>query len=363
MLKKFTVQGYRNFSCPLSIDFSNVRDYRFNENALQDNLVKCGVMYGKNAVGKTNLCRALMDIRNNIGRGYHTSDETNFLTADGLTESALFEYIFKIKENEFVYSYRKTNRKKLLEERLVLNGAVVFDYENDTNVGMVDQHLELVGADQLNWAYLGADQSILNYICNTVPAEVNNPIIDLYDFILNIHPIHDALMVDYRFINDVIDRVITQGNVAELQSFLNSFGIYEKLVVLDSPSGAPVLYFDKERPVPFIENCSSGTIALLRLFNYFNSVNGSSFLFVDEFDAFYHHDLAEGVINYFKGLKGLQVLCASHNTDLFSNKILRPDCLFILSDSGFTSAADATRRELREGNNLEKLYKAGEFDG
>lgn len=57
------------------------------------------------------------------------------------------------------------------------------------------------------------------------------------------------------------------------------------------------------------------------------------------------------------------MLCASHNTDLFSNKILRPDCLFILSSSGIVSAADATERELREGNNLEKLYKAGEFDG
>ena len=112
----------------------------------------------------------------------------------------------------------------------------------------------------------------------------------------------------------------------------------------------------------FTENCSSGTIALLRLFNYAMTIHDSSLLFIDEFDAFYHHDLSERVIEYLKELPGRQVICASHNTDLFSNKIMRPDCLFILSRSGITSAANATRRELREGHNLEKLYKAGEFD-
>ena len=61
---------------------------------------------------------------------------------------------------------------------------------------------------------------------------------------------------------------------------------------------------------------------LLRLFNYFNSVSGPSFLFVDEFDAFRHHDLAESVVDCFKETEGLQVPCASHNTDLFSNKVL-----------------------------------------
>ena len=103
-------------------------------------------------------------------------------------------------------------------------------------------------------------------------------------------------------------------------------------------------------------------MALLRLFNYFHITQAPSLLFVDEFGAFYHHDLAERVANYFKCQTGRQVICASHNTDLFSNKVLRPDCLYILSDHGITSAANATNRELREGHNLEKLYKAGEFD-
>ena len=42
---------------------------------------------------------------------------------------------------------------------------------------------------------------------------------------------------DYRFINDVVDQVITQDKVTELQGLLNRFGIEGDPVVLDSPSG------------------------------------------------------------------------------------------------------------------------------
>ena len=57
-----------------------------------------------------------------------------------------------------------------------------------------------------------------------------------------------------------------------------------------------------------------------------------------------------------------QVIITSHNTNLMTNRIMRPDCYYILSGNKLTSFADATRRELREGHNLEKLYMGGEFD-
>lgn len=74
--------------------------------------------------------------------------------------------------------------------------------------------------------------------------------------------------------------------------------------------------------------------------------------------------MAENVINFFKKrYPKCQIIMTSHNTNLISNRLLRPDCLFILSREGsLTALCNATERELREGHNLEKMYISGEFD-
>ena len=87
-----------------------------------------------------------------------------------------------------------------------------------------------------------------------------------------------------------------------------------------------------------------------------------SFLWIDEFDAFYHFELSEKIVMILEDKMDCQVVLTSHNTNLLSNKIMRPDCYFILSNGKLTSIVNATDRELREGHNLEKLYINGEFD-
>ena len=85
-------------------------------------------------------------------------------------------------------------------------------------------------------------------------------------------------------------------------------------------------------------------------------------MFLDEFDAFYHYELAETIVKLLKNMPQFQTILTSHNTNLLSNRIMRPDCYFILSENGLYSFANATKRELREGHNLEKLYMSGEFN-
>ena len=86
-------------------------------------------------------------------------------------------------------------------------------------------------------------------------------------------------------------------------------------------------------------------------------------MFLDEFDAYYHYELSETIVQIAEQMKHTQVIFTSHNTSLLSNRIMRPDCYFILTPNKLTSIVDATDRELREGHNLEKLYMSGEFDG
>ena len=132
-------------------------------------------------------------------------------------------------------------------------------------------------------------------------------------------------------------------------------GIECKLVLKKLPDGQRELYFSHEQLVPFYENASSGTLALAELYRR---------LVPKVFDAFYHYEMAENVIRFFKQkYPKCQMIMTSHNTNLMTNRIMRPDCLFILSRKGtLTALCNATQRELREGHNLEKMYISGEFE-
>ena len=60
--------------------------------------------------------------------------------------------------------------------------------------------------------------------------------------------------------------------------------------------------------------------------------------------------------------RSFQSMLTTHNTDLMNNKTTRPDCCYIMTSDKICSLSDATDRELREGHNLAKLYKSGEFN-
>ena len=138
-------------------------------------------------------------------------------------------------------------------------------------------------------------------------------------------------------------------------------GVDEKFVCEITPDNTKVLYFKHRTLLPYML-VSSGTKVLILFFYWYKQISLASFVFIDEFNAFYHFELGEKVLKLAMKASG-QVLLTSHNTNLLSNKIMRPDCYFILTKDRITSFANATARELREGHNLEKLFISGEFNG
>lgn len=89
----------------------------------------------------------------------------------------------------------------------------------------------------------------------------------------------------------------------------------------------------------------------------------ASFVFIDEFDAFYHYELSEAVQKRLRGMTGVQIFTTTHNTDLMNNDLLRPDCYFLLENNGIKAISELTEKELRQAHNLQKMYKAGAFNG
>ncbi|OJA03412.1 AAA family ATPase, partial [Bathymodiolus thermophilus thioautotrophic gill symbiont] len=88
--------------------------------------------------------------------------------------------------------------------------------------------------------------------------------------------------------------------------------------------------------------------------------NKASFVFIDEFDSFYHHNLSKFIVKKLQEID-VQVVFTTHNTVIMNNDLSRPDCYFILSNGKIASLNKLTDKELREMHNLEKLYRAKKF--
>jgi SMC domain protein len=115
--------------------------------------------------------------------------------------------------------------------------------------------------------------------------------------------------------------------------------------------------------IPFLLIASTGTRALLLLYYWIKQIEFRklSFIFIDEFDAFYHFALSKAICKRLFNLPA-QVFLSSHNTALMTNDLLRPDCYFVIDGKSVRSLPQCTPKDLKWGHNLEGLYRGGAFD-
>ena len=365
MLKCFSVEGFKNFSEKITLDFSNVRDYRFNSQCLTNGLVSKSIVYGKNSVGKTNLGLAIFDIVSHLTNKNVTPNLYDYyLCSDGLGKYAEFDYVFRFDDDIIKYSYKKDKKQILIYEKVVLNEELLFEYDYIKKQG------ETHGIDKLaatlNWAFQDTD-CILKYVVNNTVLPDSHPLRKMIRFVSNMLWFRN--LDENRYIGfksdskDYYDFIFEDNTLQEFEEFLHITGIKENLAAIKDADGVKRLYFNTDTPLPFFKVASSGTRALYTFFYWYKTAKNVSLMYVDEFDAYYHYELSEYIVTILEKMINTQVIITSHNTNLLTNKIMRPDCYFILSNNKITSFADATSRELREGHNLEKLYMSGEFDG
>lgn len=382
MLKRFEVRNYKNFKDTLVFDLENVGGYKFNQECIRNGLIGKGIIYGRNATGKTNLGNAILDIRRVILGGSRVLRRDFFLNADSEEQSACFCYDFLLGKSRVVYCYEKSADGRLTKERLDIDQKCVYDLDfikkkfEQLNLEVIqadsiqiDKYMELVINGVMGEEEDNDQVPLIRFLLNNAAILPESPIRRLEDFVsrmmvlgvvAQLKNISPWMKSSPRFI-DLCER----RNLQEFQEFLNIMGIECSLVSMKMPDGSSEIYFAHKKPVPFIETASSGTLSLMNLYMRFIFLNRNvSFIYMDEFDAFYHYDMAERLVKYFKiKYPNSQIILTTHNTNLMNNQMMRPDCLFILSEKGkLTALCDATQRELREGHNLEKLYIGGEFE-
>ena len=380
MLKKFTLKNYKNFKDEISIDFENTAGYQFSTDCITDGTISKMLIYGRNATGKTNLGKALIDICMTMFGVRRYADTGVFLNADSIDETATFSYEFRFENNELIYRYTRFYNQELRNEELRINKKTIFscDFENNkfdfknlkyinAETASIDRYLQSVDIDdeeELQEPKL----PFLRSLISNVALNSDSILIELANYTRRMLMITagNTMLRTSRRMNDSFYELLEDSNrLKDLEYFLNEMGIACKLILQKLPDGQRELYFEHEKLVPFYETASSGTLALVDLYRRLIPKNWDpSFIYLDEFDAFYHYEMSEKVINFFKRrYPKCQIIMTSHNTNLMTNRLMRPDCLFILSRAGaLTALCNATERELREGHNLEKMYISGEFD-
>lgn len=379
MLEKFELKNYKNFKDCISIDFGKVGGYKYNEDCISNQLISKMIIYGRNATGKTNLGRALLDITYNLfSRRVFRSKSGVYLNADAKSEYAEYTYTFKFGKDKLIYKYNKNTEIKLFDEELIFNGISCFYYNFKTKEANFE-NLKYLNADTIiierfidSISTSEEDEeedqtlSFMRWLISNTALPTDSILLKLDDYIRRMTMINTGstllrrpTIVNESFFNSLAD----ENALTDFEEFLNIMGIKCKLVIKKLPEGEHQLYFKHNQLIPFLENASSGTLALTNLYRRFEMGRTASIMYLDEFDAYYHYEMSEKVIRFFKiKYPNCQVILTTHNTNLMNNRLMRPDCLFILSEEGkLTSLCDATDRELREGHNLEKMYISGEF--
>lgn len=364
MLKLFEVMGFKNFKDRITLDFSDVRDYKFNPACITNHLIGKMIVYGKNSIGKSNLGLAIFDIVAHLSSKNVTPNLYDYyLNVEAPTDYAEFHYIFVFGENTTDYTYRKNAKQDLIYEKLCIDDQLLYEYNYKTNAGNLDGIRSLTPT--LNLSMQDVD-SILKYVISNTVLDDDHPLRQMQRYVnsmLWFRNLDENRYIGYKTkSNDYYDFIFEPAILKEFEQFLHAAGIAEGLTVNRDHDGKQRLYFDTATPLPFFRVASSGTKALYNFFYWYKTAKDVSMMFIDEFDAFYHYELAETIVSLLEKMSQTQVILTSHNTNLLTNRIMRPDCYFILTQGRISSLANATSRELREGHNLEKLYMSGEFN-
>ena len=253
------------------------------------------------------------------------------------------------------------------EESLSIDGKEVIYYDFQAKDGFT----LLEGSDTLNASIKNESMiSRVKYVnsnsilADNVQNRVFKKFIDFVDRMLLFYSLDSRGYEGFtNGSENISEGIVNAGKVKDFEGFLKEndidYDLYEREV-----DGRKAIYchFDN-MDADFFKIASTGTRSLALFYYWYILMKKASFVFMDEFDAFYHFELSEAVQKKVNDISGVQIFTTTHNTDLMSNDLLRPDCYFIIKNNDIKPISELTHKELRQAHNLQKMYKAGAFNG
>lgn len=366
MLARFSVTNYMGFPETITWDLSKPHDYSFNSYLIRNGIVKNGIIYGVNGSGKTSLGRAVFDIVSLVNN-VNPTDYSRVIYQGATDRPIDFEYSFVFAGGKQVdYSYSKNSQGLLIKESLYYMGKEIF--HKDIKELSICNEFPVNPMMRKKLAANANAVSILNFIFSSYPLSKNHYIQLLIGFINSM--LWFRCLDERKYIGidtgrvNIEDYIIKHGYLEEFARFIKEESGQDFDFSPTSPEDKVITCKIGNNETSFLSVISTGTTSLELLFYWTKRMKEANvkFVFIDEFDAFYHFDLS---INVCKTLfkEDFQVFMSSHNTMLLSNDFIRPDCGFIIGNNKIDAISNLTDRgELRQGHNIEKMYRAGSFD-
>lgn len=367
MLAKFSVNNFKNFEGLIELDLEKTKNFEFNGEAIRNNVINTALIYGENGSGKSNLGLAIMDISSSLtdkekNQKYMSVPMVNLNYSGAGVD---FKYKFKFDSYYVEYEYTKSNPSTLLTEKMIINDKEVLNYNHTEQMGT----LCLEGAGSLNTNLKEKNIAFAKYVhTNSVLDDtiINKLFLRFFDFVNNMllfSSLENNHYQGFSVGSDKIDNgIVESGQLKNLQNFLKAAGLEYDLIPKEVGTEKKIYCKFGDKEVNLFTIASRGTCTLILFFYWLIKLDEVSFVFIDEFDAFYHNELARYVVQEVLDI-GTQAILTTHNTSIMDNDLLRPDCYFNINKSTIQSFSFRVNKDLRKAHNIEKMYRAGSFDG
>lgn len=365
MLKRFEVSNFKGFKDKIVLDLSDHKDYEFNSQFIKNDIINKALIYGKNGSGKSNLGYAIFDITYHLTDKMKVSLNNSYINGDSDKNFATFVYEFQFFDFCVKYEYAKFNPIMMMYEKLFVNDSLVVHYDFLTKKFF---KLNIKGAENLNQNLSDNIKSVVRYIYANCILEDNSPIKLMMDFVdrmlwfrcMDRGPEFTGYMQLPKMMADMI---IDNGSISDYENFLSNNDInYNIEIKKEINNNVHLLVADLKKGQYNLDALwSTGTKSMTLFYCWSLEFNKISFLFLDEFDAYYHYETSENILSIINSKPNMQAIVTSHNTNLMNNKLTRPDCCFIISNNKVKNLCNCTDKEIREAHNLEKMYKNNVF--
>ena len=370
MLTKMYLTNFLSFSERTEFDFTASKYTILSDSNVSDNdVLKGALVIGPNASGKSNVLEGVgLVIKLIKSEGVSVAGYRCYFAKTPIT-TVEYEFVFSGKKVCYKISYDINTRS--LSELLTIDGKEV-----------------LIRNEDIGELHIGDTPTIENKLDNETlflrTASFNTgrfpqePILnELMNYLFNSYFI-DGYNQSAHFGKSVM-KYAEENGVDKLNKYLKDLN-YDFFVEYGSESfgeglqirlgsGQKSIFFKRNSfpmPFTFFTESQGNQVFADMLPQIINVVEQPGMLVIDEFGNSLHNRLSEKIVGFFmKESQNSQMFITSHDTNLISNSVFRPDQINLVTfeNAKGSKVERISKYKPREAQNLEKMYLGGMFEG